>query len=429
MTTSSKILLFIGFVVTSEGAVGQTVDLSLSAAEELALRNRSELKISSLEEERSIIDDRRRWSSLLPTIDLGRNYVSDQNLIDPNDAHSYNYIKVKGDIVAPSLWFQQKKVSKAKLALSKVETRVVRSKILKQVRTLYFEAKMAKRAWNIALKNSRIADRSQSLAKRKYEKGLAPLSDLKRAELLSRRITKNVITSKRKYEQLLGELYLFIGTPQGSKSITTLSTKVPESYRYFSLNDVQLKKELSKSKNDSLEKMKVRSQIARMSVDNARAEFLPRITMSARFTTSDPRISNPERRSSYLLGVEWNLFSGGKDYYNYRDKIATMKISDEEVYLEKQNFERDLNRIFIELTSLKESYLLEQKNLEDLEFIARESQALFDKGLTNVSVVLRDTEDLVRQESAILDLTLKIISLIAEVSAHSENNGIFDSLL
>ena len=310
--------------------------------------------------ERSIMPNNKK-TSITYSQDLGRNFFGKQFYL--------------------SLELAEENIKYSDLTLSEEN-----QKELKHFYQQYLQTRLTKTLFSLqkqALK--RAVDRLNEI-KRKVKDGLSEKSDLYLAEIEYLRKKENLTSTKSSWENTKRELSQKLGRDIRDHEIQQVSLKNKNSTD---------SKQYALEENLNLKKIETNLRRVKKEIENLKRNYIPKINMG--ITTKESSPSPTELEHIISLNIQLPLSFNQEKLQVSHKKVAAMslemtrKLALQNLEVAEKNLEREIITLLENLKTSLSRIEIAKKNL-------KENTKLYSIGKTNLDILLRAEEELIRTE-------------------------------
>ena len=123
------------------------------------------------------------------------------------------------------------------------------------------------------------------------------------------------------------------------------------------------------------------------------------------------------------------IFSSGKSYFDYMGQVKSRYEASEKLRQGELDFSLERNRGAARLATLKKQYLIQKENVAALKLIADASQVRFRRGTVDSKQVNDDLQAYLTEQDKLVELSLSIVTQVADLAKLVGSPSLFDQLI
>lgn len=442
-TSSASFVILLTFCLPTDVFAEQVAQIRLSVdqAVERAISAHSQVKIAKAQVRNATNEKRALYSELLPTVKVARTYSETEveyeqgNTLGKSGKETIkfgqNTLTIQETLPNPGKYWNQLHIADNNVSVAESELRIQKHQIVSRTRAQYFAVQAATLSLDNARKNLKLAKDNLEVTRRRYQGGYVHRSDADRSEV-NYKLVEALVNERQEALRLEMDRLRALLVLDYDRHIRLMS-ELPEAFVYFEYPPNMLWEKVSGLRSQRIAQLQAIRENASYSSRNARLNFLPDVNLSATYTRDDPKDSQDEpyrsKGPSYLLGLEWEVFSGGKSYFEFESALARQVEASEKLRQEQINYRVDLRRLVNRLYSLRTQFKIQQSNVAALNKIYEASQDRFKRGLVDSKQVNDDFKAYLDQQDRLVEFSLTIIETVADLAAHVNNDALFSELI
>jgi len=204
--------------------------------------------------------------------------------------------------------YLRKRMADTGLSISQLGRETMKNALINSVIDAYYSSLAAGQYVDIAKESVKTVQKELEMIKVRYEAGGALKSDVLSLEVALARAKEGLIRAQNNHCLSISSLANLLGldpdTPLAPKPEAKTPIDVPGSYEKALVVALARRPELKQTRLSVVQ--------AKMGVDMARAEFLPRLDLQAKTYFDDPGLSFDWDRRNWTAGIilNWDLFTG-----------------------------------------------------------------------------------------------------------------------
>jgi len=393
--------------------------VSLTEIESMALISGSRVK--SAEAGHKIYQARKRqhYGRLLPSLSFNAAIQATEK--DPGEKTSVS--SLSAEVSLPDPWTFQNQGRQVDVLNEKaeLETQLERAELISTVRKQYYKILYQQKKVNLKQELLKILQRVFEDTRKRYYSGLIHKLDFQKARLSLIQTTSEIENLNSVLSSDKQKLTELVSGPDFRKARFSLEGYLSDSGQLSRLLTGDFFTGLRQSKSPHLQLQETLLKSASLEAEGASLFYMPDFRLSAEKPT-DKKASDG---MTFKAGVSWELFSGGRDYYSYREKVASK---------EKQSHLNEAAKKdwLVRFDSLHHSLILSLSRLE-LQFnivktweeMITLSSERFSRGLAEYRELSDDLEKFSLQKEKLVDLQSTLWDELIEFSSHCGNSELF----
>ncbi|MDD9880605.1 MAG: TolC family protein [Candidatus Marinimicrobia bacterium] len=404
--------------------LGVSQSYSLDEAIKVALNNKEALKASAMDLESSRQSVKGSYSSILPSIRLSGG-VSESRF--PTQTGGYNEssgeillgsvssitsasssISLSQNIYDGGVWWNTIRQAKNSYRISEEFDRQVKTNIIRNVHSAYFNYLKASQLLDVARSNLMSSQQQLALAQQKYELGSAKKTDLLKAEVRFGQSRIDVVNN----DAALQSAYLTLKNALGLMNTDQDFSVQDEERPLEMVPEFDTGFELVQKFNPSVKAKQYQITGAKIGHKIAKGSRLPNISANAALSGSADNLGdaisnsyNDQKRSSTGLSISIPIFSGNSISTRIQKAKIAVDKQESEYLTQLQDLSVQLQGYLDQLNNYQEIIPINETVLESAEEDLKLAQVRYTQGSTTILEVLDAQVSVVRARSSLIRTT------------------------
>ena len=400
---------------------GLSQSYSLEEAIKIALKNKESLKASAMDLESSRQSVKGSYSSILPSVRFsgnmnesrfptqtgGYNQTTGEITLDKisSQISASSAISISQNIYDGGVWWNTIRQAKNNYKIAEEFDRQIKSNIIRNVHTNYFNYLKASQLLDVARSNLMSSQQQLALAQQKYELGSAKKTDLLKAEVRFGQARVDVVNN----DAGLQNAYLSLKNAMGLigkdvdfsiKEVESPLDIVPEFETGF---------ELVQKFNPSVKAKQYQISAAELGEKIAKGSRLPIISANASMSGTADNIgdaisnsSNEQQRVNTGLSISIPIFSGNSISTRIQKAKIAVDKQESEYLTQLQDLSVQLQLSIDQLNNYQEIIPINETVLVSAEEDLKLAQVRYSQGSTTILEVLDAQVSVVRARSSLI---------------------------
>ena len=400
---------------------GLSQSYSLEEAIKIALKNKESLKASAMDLESSRQSVKGSYSSILPSVRFsgnmnesrfptqtgGYNQTTGEITLDKisSQISASSAISISQNIYDGGVWWNSIRQAKNNYKIAEEFDRQIKSNIIRNVHTNYFNYLKASQLLDVARSNLMSSQQQLALAQQKYELGSAKKTDLLKAEVRFGQARVDVVNN----DAGLQNAYLSLKNAMGLigkdvdfsiKEVESPLDIVPEFETGF---------ELVQKFNPSVKAKQYQISAAELGEKIAKGSRLPIISANASMSGTADNIgdaisnsSNEQQRVNTGLSISIPIFSGNSISTRIQKAKIAVDKQESEYLTQLQDLSVQLQLSIDQLNNYQEIIPINETVLVSAEEDLKLAQVRYSQGSTTILEVLDAQVSVVRARSSLI---------------------------
>ncbi|MBF0210214.1 MAG: TolC family protein [Desulfamplus sp.] len=416
----SSYISFDGYSLIDYAFADQKV-LSLNECLKIGMENNPKLKSAKFMVDAAQEDVNAAKSDFYPSVSAGANYnnITSIDASGPTDSDYIDQQNTNYNVGVSQVLYagnrlvnaRDRAVERKKMYLE--ESAYTQAELAYKIKVVYFELMKAKQDVQVGVDTVKRLEADVVSARAFYEKEMAPYAQVLQAEVDLADVRQQLSRIKNMVDRKKSELFVLINQPFDS-SVTFLGGLDYYSKGFNMTPEECLKKAISN--RPDLKSLSHQMVMLEKDVEMAKGKYYPMLRLNTGYYDQDKDydISNTsDQRNTYWsagVNLTWNLFDGGRGWYEKRRSEVDMKRINEQVKDIKSRLEAGIITALMSLDEAKERIdATAESVVASKEYYDMESKR-FQAGIATVSSVLdaqvRVTRAEVSYNQALLDYQL-----------------------
>ncbi|MBF0376762.1 MAG: TolC family protein [Desulfamplus sp.] len=421
---SSSHLSFYGYLSLNDALAGEKV-LSLNDCLKLGMANNPKLTSAKLMIDAAQEDINAAKADFLPSVSAGANYnniksidasgPTDSDYIDQQNTN-YN-IGVSQVLYAGNRLINSRDRAVERKKMYIEEKAYTQAELAYQIKQVYFQLMKAKQDVEIGVDTIKRLEADVKSAKAFYEKEMTPYAKVLQAEVALADIKQQFSKVKNTVDRKKSELFVLMNQPFDSS--VTFSGGLDYYSQGFTMTSEQCLAKAIDTRPD-LKSLAHQMVMVEKDVELAKGKYYPLMRLNTGYYDQDKDYdslstlgTSMDQRNTYWsagVNLSWNLFDGGRGWYEKRRSQIDMKRINEQVKEIKSKLEAGIVTALMSLSEAEERIEATSDSITaSKEYYDMENKR-FQAGIATVSEVLDAQVSVTRAEvsynQALLDYQL-----------------------
>lgn len=430
-------------IFCSAFSMGLAQSYTLDQAVRVALKNKESLKASSLDLETSRQSIKGSYSGILPSIRFSGSvsesrfpkqiggYDQSSGEIIAGDISSINSassgISFSQNIYDGGVWWNNIKQAKNSYRISKEFDRQIKTNIIRNVYSSYFNYLKASQLLDVSRSNLMSSQQQLTLVKQRFDLGSAKTTDLLKAEVRFGQARINVISNDAASQNAYRVLKNAMGMTGSNQDF--LIEEFEDSLEI--IPEFETGFELVQKFNPSIKAKQYQISGAKLNAKIAKGSRLPIISANVSMTGSSDNLGdavsnsyNDQKRTSTGLSISIPIYSGNSISTRIQKAKISISKQESEYLTQLQDISVQLQDYLDQMYNYKEIIPINETVLESAEEDLKLSQFRYGQGSTTILEVLNAQASVVQARSSLVSSRYNAFTLQANLKALL---GILDS--
>lgn len=342
-------------------------------------------------------------SNFLPDINAKGGY-QDERTVEDNYQGYVGYLQGQWNLFRGGADWALHKNEKLESKILEIELDRKKKTLRRQLAEVYYGLWIQDESLKLWKEKQDLLVQQRGMAKRKIEAGLSSNVDGLEIDLEENMAEAEVEAFKHAKERLQADLLKLIPDAPSNIAVATTDLPTPPVFSKESAESLTSKSSLV------AQSQIVAEQAQKLKTETA-SGFIPQLVLETSYGRITPEYSNPlaGNESRVALLASWNLFSGGRNFNDYR-------AAREAVISKSRDSEQESRRVYAEITSVQSRYLEKDHLRGLLKKREKFAKSYYDMTLSEYRRGIKNSADLASATRGLYDTRQKLILIESEIN-------------